>query len=283
MLISSKKIKQQAKTWLRHGAILIFLGYLVFPLIWMLSISFKSTAEIYSANQTLIPQAISMEHFRTVLQEEKVLNSIFNSLYVGILSSILVVVLALPGAYALVRYRTAANKIVLGWILTSQIFPVILIMVPLYIILRSFGLTNSLWGLILVYVVWSLPFVLWMLHGYIRTIPVELEEAATVDGASRLQVIYRILVPVLLPAIGASALFAFISAWNEFFFALVLLKSPSLMTIPVELAKFTGMEGQARTGPLAAASFIATLPSVLLFAVIQKWFSSGLVAGAVKN
>lgn len=283
MTISSKKIKQQAKTYLIHGVVIIFLIYLVFPLIWMISISFKSTAEIYSANQTLMPQSISMDHFRTVIHEEKVLRSIANSFYVGILSSILVVLIAMPGAYALVRYRTQVNKIILGWILTSQIFPVILIMVPLYIILRSLGLTNSLMGLVVVYVVWSLPFVLWMLHGYIRTIPVELEEAATVDGATRLQIIYRILLPVLLPAIGASALFAFISAWNEFFFALVLLKSPNLMTIPVELAKFTGMEGQARTGPLAAASFIATIPSVLLFAMIQKWFSSGLVAGAVKN
>jgi len=224
-----------------------------------------------------------MEHFRAVAQESKVIRSIFNSFYVGILSSALAVLIALPGAYALVRYQTAANKVVLGWILTSQIFPVILIMVPLYIMLRSLSLTNSLMGLILVYVVWALPFVLWMLHGYIRTIPLELEEAATIDGATRLQIIYRILVPVLLPAIGASTLFAFISAWNEFFFALVLMKSPELMTIPVELAKFTGMEGQARTGPLAAASFIATIPSIMLFVVIQKWFSSGLVAGAVKN
>jgi len=283
MNISTKKIKQYTKTWFIHGLILLFLIYLIFPLLWMISISLKSTSEIYSANQTLIPQRLSIEHFRTVAQESKVIRSIFNSFYVGIVSSALAVLIALPGAYALVRYQTVANKIVLGWILSSQIFPVILIMVPLYIMLRSFSLTNSLLGLILVYVVWALPFVLWMLHGYIQTIPMELEEAATIDGATRVQIIYRILVPVLLPAIGASTLFAFISAWNEFFFALVLMKSPELMTIPVELAKFTGMEGQARTGPLAAASFIATIPSIVLFVVIQKWFSSGLVAGAVKN
>ncbi|MCI0513830.1 carbohydrate ABC transporter permease [candidate division KSB1 bacterium] len=283
MKLPLKKVKQQAKTWLIHGAILLFLTYLVFPLLWMISISFKPTTEIYSANQTFVPQTVTREHFRTVVQEAKVIRSIFNSFYVGILASVVAVLIALPGAYALVRYQTAINKIILGWILTSQIFPVILIMVPLYILLRSLSLTNSLTGLVLVYVVWSLPFVLWMLHGYIRTIPLELEEAATIDGATRVQFIYRILAPVLLPAIGAATLFAFISAWNEFFFALVLLKSPDLMTIPVELARFTGMEGQARTGPLAAASFIATIPSIILFVVIQKWFSSGLVAGAVKN
>lgn len=283
MKFLSKTRKQQIKSLLKHGALLVFLTYLVFPLLWMISISLKPTAEIYSGQQTLLPQALTIEHFRQVVSEEKVIRSIGNSFYVGILSSVLAVLIALPGAYALVRYRTPANNIILGWILTSQIFPVILIMVPLYILLRSISLTNSLFGLVLVYVVWSLPFVLWMLHGYIKTIPVELEEAATVDGATRLQIIYRILVPVLLPAIGAATLFAFISAWNEFFFALVLLKSPDLVTIPVELAKFTGMEGQARTGPLAAASFIATIPSILLFVIIQKWFASGLVAGAVKN
>ncbi len=283
MKLSSKKTKRHIQSGLIHSALLLFTLYLIFPLLWMISLSLKPTAEIYSAHQTLMPQTVSAEHYRSVVQEERVVRSILNSLYVGILSSILAVMIALPGAYALVRYRTSANHVVLGWILVSQIFPVILLMVPLYMILRSLSLTNSLAGLVLVYVVWSLPFVLWMLHGYIKTIPIELEEAATVDGATRLQIVYRILVPVLLPAIGASALFAFISAWNEFFFALVLMKSPDLMTIPVELAKFTGMEGQSRTGPLAAASFIATIPSILLFAVIQKWFSSGLVAGAVKN
>jgi multiple sugar transport system permease protein len=122
-----------------------------------------------------------------------------------------------------------------------------------------------------------------MLHGYVKTVPVEIEEAASIDGASRIQVIFRILAPLLLPAIGASALFAFVSAWNEFFFALVLMKSPDLMTLQVELARFTGMEGQARTGPLAAASVLATVPSVILFGFLQKWFSTGLMAGAVKN
>ena len=283
LTIKPKALKRGFRSAFIHFALMMFMIYLVFPLLWMVSLSLKPTPEIYSADSSLVPRTVSGEHYHSVLHEERVVRSIFNSLYVGITSAALAVLIALPGAYALVRYKTHANNVILGWILTSQIFPVILLMVPLYMILRSLSLTNSLLGLMLVYVVWSMPFVLWMLHGYMKTIPVELEEAATIDGATRLQVVYQILVPVLLPAIGASMLFAFISAWNEFFLALVLLKSPDLLTIPVELAKFTGMEGQARTGPLAAASFIATIPSILLFAIIQKWFSSGLVAGAVKN
>lgn len=266
-----------------HLGLMLFMVFLVFPLLWMLSTSFKATAEIYSGSVSLVPESGSLVHYRSVLQEQKILSSMLNSLYVGACSTILAVLIALPGAYALARFTTRWNNVVLGWILGSQIFPVILVLIPLYVILRMVFLTDSLVGLTLVYVVWDLPFVLWMLHGYVKTIPVEIEEAASIDGASRTQVIFRILVPLLLPAIGASVLFAFVSAWNEFFFALVLMKSPDLMTLQVELARFTGMEGQARIGPLAAASVLATVPSVILFGLLQRWFSSGLVAGAVKN
>lgn len=266
-----------------HGLIFTFLVYLLFPLIWMISTSFKPTAEIYSGIPTLIPKVFTGEHYLTVFQEERLLKSIANSLYVGIITSIIVVFISLPAAYALSRYKTAVNKVVMGWILTSQIFPAILIMIPLFLVLRSLHLTDTLSGLVLVYVVWDIPFVLWMLQGYVKEIPIELEEAAAIDGATQGQIIFKIIMPLLLPAIGAAVLFAFISAWNEFFFALVLLKSPDLTTLPVELARYTGIEGQARTGPLAAASFIATIPSIILFAILRKWFSSGALQGAVKG
>jgi len=266
-----------------HCALIAFMVFLVVPLVWIVSTSLKPTPEIYSGHLSLVPDAPSLVHYRTVFEEQSILSSMANSLYVGLFSTALAVLLALPGAYALARYSTRWNGLVLGWILGTQIFPAILVLIPLYVLLRMLFLTDSLAGLTLVYAVWDLPFVLWMLHGYVRTIPVEIEEAANIDGASRIQMIFRVLAPLLMPAIGASVLFAFVSAWNEFFFALVLMKSPGLMTLQVELARFTGMEGQARTGPLAAASVLATVPSVILFGMLQKWFSSGLIAGAVKN
>jgi multiple sugar transport system permease protein len=266
-----------------HAGLLLFLVFLVFPLVWMVSTSFKPTPEIYASGASLVPAEASLDHYRTVLKEQNLATSMANSFIVGLFSTVIAVLIALPGAYALARFSTRWNTVVMGWILGSQIFPAILVLIPLYLILRMLFLTDSLIGLTLVYVVWDLPFVLWMLHGYVRTIPVEIEEAAAIDGATRQQVIFRVLAPLLLPAIGASVLFAFVSAWNEFFFAMVLMKSPDLMTLQVELARFTGMEGQARTGPLAAASVLATVPSVLLFGVLQRWFASGLVAGAVKN
>ncbi len=266
-----------------HGLILLYIIFLLFPLLWVVASSLKPTQEIYSGSPTILPQNITFDHYSSVINGQQIFRSMWNSVIVGTISTILVVLLAVPSAYAMVRYKSIINNGILGWILVSQIFPVILVMIPLYVMLRYIGLTDSLTGLTLIYVVWSLPFVLWMMHGYVKSIPMELEEAAVIDGASRTQVIFNVLMPLLLPAIGASALFAFISSWNEFFFALVLMKSPTLATLQVELARYTGMEGQARTGPLAAASVIATIPSVVLFVFMRKWFTTGLVSGALKG
>jgi len=266
-----------------HVGLLAYSLFLVFPLLWMVSTSFKSTSELYSGVVSLIPDKPTLEQYRTALTEGMLLRSIWNSIVVGVVATVATIAVALPSAYALARYKSALNKAVMGWILTTQIFPVILVMIPLYLVLRSLMLTDTLTGLGIVYVVWNLPFVLWMLHGYIKTVPAELEEAALMDGATRGQMIFRVLLPVLLPAIAASAIFAFISIWNEFFFALVLLKTPALGTLPVELARYTGMEGIARTGPLAASSFIATIPSLILFGIMRKWFAGGLLAGSLKS
>lgn len=268
---------------LHHAAILAFVVFLVGPLVWLVSVSFKPTQEIYNAPARLIPATPVTDHYETVFAEQGVLRSMGNSAMVGLVSTVFALAICLPGAYALARFRGRLNTVTMGWILTSQIFPVIIVMVPLYVLMRRFGLTDSLPGLTLVYIVWDIPFVLWMLHGYMKGIPVEIEEAAVIDGASRWQVVFRVLGPLILPAVAAAGLFAFISAWNEFFFALVLMKSPDLMTLQIELARFTGMEGQARTGPLAAGAVLATIPSLFLFAVVRRWFAAGLVAGAVKT
>jgi multiple sugar transport system permease protein len=270
-------------TWCKRLVLLFYVVFLTFPLVWAVSLSFKSTEEIYSGIPNLIPENPTLVQYKTVFNEQSLFNSMFNSVQVGIIATIIVIIIALPAAYALTRYKSVLNKAFMGWILTSQIFPVIIVMIPLYIILRSLSLTDSIMGLSLVYVVWSLPFVLWMLQGYVKGIPEELEEAAAIDGASKIQIAFKILMPLLLPALGASALFSFISAWNEFFFALVLMKSQELITLPVDLARFTGMEGQARIGPLAAASILSTIPSLIFFAFMQKTFSEGLLAGAVKE
>jgi multiple sugar transport system permease protein len=162
-------------------------------------------------------------------------------------------------------------------------FPLILIVIPLFLVLKDFHLVNTHAGLVLVYVVWTLPFALWMLQSYVRGIPKDLEEAALVDGAGRLTILRTVIVPLLAPGIVVTALFAFVTSWNEFFFALVLLDSPGKVTLTLRLAQFVGIEGIVRLGPLAASALVATLPSLVIFAVLQRWLTRGLMSGAVKG
>jgi multiple sugar transport system permease protein len=251
----------------------------------MLSMSFKGPRELVELYPSFIPEDFTLENYRAALTENdhELVRSGINSLKVASVTALLTVIIGLPAAYVLARSKGLITRLGIGWILLSQMFPLILIIIPLFLLLRDLKLTNSHLGLIVVYNVWALPFVLWMLYSYVRGIPPDLEEAATVDGATRLQILTGIIAPLLLPGIVVSTLFAFITAWNEFFFALVILESPDLPTLPLRLAQYVGIEGVVRFGPLAAAALLATLPSLVLFTIIQRWLTSGLLSGAVKG
>jgi multiple sugar transport system permease protein len=267
---------------------LLLLGYVVFlgfPLLWMLSMSFKGPRELVQLHPSFFPQDFTFENYRIAVTENdhQLIRSGINSLKVAIVTALLTVMIGLPAAYVLARRKGVITRLGLGWILISQMFPLILIIIPLFLLLRDLKLTNSHIGLIVVYNVWALPFVLWMLFSYVRGIPPDLEEAATVDGATRVQILTGIIAPLLLPGIVVTTLFAFVTAWNEFFFALVILESPDLTTLPLRLAQYVGIEGVVRFGPLAASALIATIPSLVLFMFIQRWLTRGLLSGAVKG
>lgn len=270
-------------TGLIYAALAVYMVYLAFPLLWMLSTSFKPAPEISSLVPHLLPEAPTFGNYVSAFEQQNIAQSALNSLKISIITALLSVLIALPAAYAVARIRSKLNKAVIGWVLLSQMFPLILILVPLFLLLRYIHLANTHTGIILVYVVWSLPFSLWMLQGHIRAIPIEVEEAAAMDGASRLRTLKDVVAPLLMPGLVATVMFAFIQAWNEFFFALAVLKDPDLATLSITLAKFTGVDGTAQWGPLAASCFIATLPSLALFAIIQRRLTSGLLSGAVKS
>ncbi|NUR89692.1 MAG: carbohydrate ABC transporter permease [Nonomuraea sp.] len=259
------------------------MAFLIFPLLWLLSMAFKTPQEMVQINPRWIPREPTLENFSTAFIEKDLLGAAFRSLIVAVSSSVITVLIALPASYALARYKSAINKAALGWVLVSQVFPFILIIIPLFTIMVKLDLVNTLAGLVAVHVTFTLPFALWMLQGNVRAVPVTLEEAAAVDGAGRLRAIASVVAPLLAPGVVATLLFSFISSWNEFLFALVTLKDPDVITLPLLLASFTGPDGVARLGPLAAASVMATIPSLVFFAIIQRRLKSGLMAGAVKG
>jgi multiple sugar transport system permease protein len=267
----------------QYGLLLLYIVFLGFPLLWMLSVSFKGPRELVELYPSFIPDEPTLENYRTALEDSELIDSAINSLKIAFATALVTTAIALPAAYVLARRRGILTTFGLGWILLSQMFPLILIIIPLFLLLIDLGLTNSHIGLILVYTVWALPFVLWMLQSYVRGIPRDLEEAARVDGASRFQILVGIIAPLLAPGIVVTTLFAFITAWNEFFLALVVLQSADLYTLPLKLKQFVGIEGIVRLGPLAAAALLATIPSLILFAIIQRWLTRGLLSGAVKG
>ncbi|KUN21994.1 sugar ABC transporter permease [Streptomyces antibioticus] len=267
----------------QYAALLAYLVFLAFPFLWLLSIAFKSPRELGSLHPTWIPRDPTLDNFRQAFDEQPLLRAAGNSLLAALGAALIAVVIATPLAYVMARRRGLLARAATGWVVVSQAFPLVLVIIPLFLVLKHLRLINSLSGLVLVYVVWALPFALWMLVGYVRAVPEELEEAAAVDGAGRLRTLVSVTAPLLAPGIVATALFAFITAWNEFFFALVLLKTPEKQTLPVVLTHFIGAEGVADLGPLAAAAFLATLPSLVVFALIQRRITSGMLAGAVKS
>lgn len=267
----------------QYAALVCYILFLGFPLLWLLSASLKTSAELNSLTVSLLPREWHFDNYVQALARQGLVRSAWNSLLVALSSTALVILISLPAAYVLARLKGLVRASGVGWILISQVFPVILIILPLFLVLRTIGLTDSLVGLVLVHTTYTLPFALWMLQGYVTGIPVDLEEAGAMDGGGRLEVLRRIVLPLLLPGLVATAMFAFVSSWNEFFFALVLLQSPENYTLPITLKMFIGGEGKVALGPLAAGSVLAAIPSIVFFSLLQKKLTGGLMAGAVKG
>lgn len=267
----------------QYAALALYILFLGFPLLWLISASVKSSGELNSLTVSLLPSEWHWENYTEALEKQGLVRSAGNSLIVALASTALSVLIAVPAAYVLARLRGKLRVAGVGWILVSQVFPVVLIILPLYLILRTLGLADNLAGLTLVHTTYMLPFALWMLQGYVAAIPVELEEAGAMDGASRLTVLRTIVFPLLAPGVVATAMFSFVSSWNEFFFALVLLQSPENYTLPITLNMFVGGEGKVALGPLAAGAVLAAIPSIVFFSILRRKLTSGLMAGAVKG
>jgi multiple sugar transport system permease protein len=267
----------------QYVALTAYMLFLGFPLFYLLMASLKTSQQLASLDVWIFPRSLHWQNFTEALASQGIVRSTLNTLIVSLASTAVVTVIALPAAYAMARFRGKLRALGTGYILVSQVFPTILIIIPLFLILRTIQLNDSLIGLTLVYVTFSLPFALWMLQGFVASIPLSVEEAAAMDGASRFTMLRTVVFPLLIPGTVATAMFTFVSAWNEFFFALVLLQSPENFTLSRSLALFVGAEGQVRLGPLAAGAVLASIPSLIFFAILQRRLTGGLLSGAVKG
>jgi multiple sugar transport system permease protein/raffinose/stachyose/melibiose transport system permease protein/trehalose/maltose transport system permease protein len=217
-----------------------------------------------------------------VLFDSNIPRYFLNSTIISLGSTAIALALAVFASYGFARFRFRGKAGFQAFILVGQLLPTAAIIVPLFITLRWFGLVNTYFGLILIYTIVTLPLSVWMLTSYFRAIPVELEEAAIIDGASRLGILFRITLPLSLPGIVAIVVYAFVTTWNEFIFALVFAQDYRVKTLPIGIAEFS-TEFNTDWGAVMAASLIMTLPVAILFLAMQKLFVGGLTAGAVKG
>lgn len=258
---------------------IIFMG---FPVYWMVTTSFKPKGDILSTNPSLLPHSFSLSNYTQAIGKEGFSRALMNSVIVVFFTVLISIFVALFAAIAVARMRFRGKRIYVASILLVQMLPLSALLIPLYLLLSKLGLTDKLAGVILTYIAFVLPFVVWTLRGFLVNIPAELEEAALMDGCSKPQAYRLILFPLMAPGLVATAIFAFIQAWNEFLLAYILLSSEDNATMPIWLAGFTNRFG-TDWGPLMAASTLTAIPVVIFFTLIQDKIATGVTAGAVKG
>ncbi len=262
---------------------------MVFPVYWMVTTALKPDDEINSTSPTWFPLDATFSHFREAIagsDHPYFWNAVVNSLIVVGITVALSMVLAFLAAIALAKYRFSGAKMFVALMIAIQMLPQVGLVIPLYVVLRNYGLTSNsvvLFGLILTYLTFVLPFAVWTLRGFLLGIPKELEEAAMVDGSSRLGAFFRILLPLIAPGLVATSVFVFVTTWNEYIFANVLLLDQSKQTVTVWLSYFTGTSRHTDWGALMAASTVIAVPVMLFFLLVQRKMRFGLTAGAVKG
>jgi ABC-type glycerol-3-phosphate transport system permease component len=253
-----------------------------FPILWVLITSLKQRGEIFTETPDLWPNHPAFGRYADVLLHSGVGRALVNSLLVAGISTALGVAVAALAGYAVARFAFPLRRAFLVAILTTQMFPLVVLIIPLFIVMRRAGLLGTYVGLIAAYLAFTVPLAVWILRGFIETIPVELEEAAMVDGATRFTAMLRIVLPLALPGLATTATFSFINAWNEFMFALTFMNEESKETLPVVLQTFVG-RGQTDWAAVMTTSIIYTLPVIALFAVLRKHLVTGLTSGALKG
>jgi multiple sugar transport system permease protein len=265
----------------RLGSLLV-IAYALLPVAWILSLSLKPAADL--SDRRFLPLQVSLEHYGAIFADAQFPAALWNSIGIASIATLLSVLIAMFAAYAIVRLRFRGRQLVLGAALSIAMFPPVAIIGPLFELWRTLGLYDTWPGLILPYMTFTLPLAIWTLAAFFREIPWDLDQAARVDGATRLQAFRHVIVPLAAPGVFTAAILVFIFAWNDFLFAAALTSTDAARTVPAAIAFFTGSSRfELPTGSIAAASVVVTVPVTLLVVIFQRRIVAGLTAGAVKG
>lgn len=276
------KIRSLSDGLIHYISVILLIAFVAFPLLWMVIASFTSADQLFTSPPRLFPSEFTLDWYRSVWGASDAPRFFLNSLIIALVTTFVCIAIGILCAYAITRFDFPGKRLFLIGALASYVFPAILLFLPVYLILTSLGLTNTLLGIIVAHIVVSFPFAVWMLRSYFMAIPRELDEAAWVDGASYLRTLVSVILPVCLPGVFSTAIFIFVLSWNEFLFASVIAESSRNKTITVGIAEFiTAFD--VRWGEIMALGTIATAPVIVLFMAVQRYFLKGVLEGAVKG
>jgi len=278
---SRPSLSRGARMALSYLALFVFTAFALYPISRIVTIALRPGDQLLSSSLAFIPQGATLANFHTLIFDTLFLRWLGNSLLIAIAVTITGVALASTAGYALSRFRFLGRSSTLNGLLVTQMFPATMLLLPLYLILIKLGLINSYLGVIIIYTATALPFCIWQLKGYYDTIPLSLEEAAGIDGCTRWQAFYRIVLPLSAPAIVITALFSFMTAWNEYVVAALVLQDVEIFTLPLGLKMFQS-NMSTQWGLYAAGALLVSIPVVILFLVLGRFLISGLSSGAVK-
>jgi arabinogalactan oligomer/maltooligosaccharide transport system permease protein len=267
---------------LRHAVLLLFVAIALYPALNVLSISLRPDNSLRSTDLSIIPQGATLDSYRQLFTEQPFLRWLWNSLIVATGVTLTGVVLAAIGGYAFSRFRFVGRKSTMLAILTTQMFPATMLLLPLYIVIAKLGLIDTYLGLMVFYVSTALPFCVWQMKGFYDTIPASLEEAARIDGCSRGMAFWRVILPLAVPGLVITALFSFMAAWSEYIVAAQVMQDEDMFTLPLGLKSFQASMS-TQWGLYAAASILVSLPVVIVFLLLSKYLVSGLTLGSVKE
>ena len=266
----------------KYLAIAFYVAFALFPLYWLLKIALTPDALIFTEGTAPWPSAVTFDNFRTVVFQSDFARYFLNSVIVSLSTAAITVVIAAGAGYAFSRFAFPGKRWVIALMLLTQMFPLLIIIAPIYKIVATLGLLNSLTSLIVVYTAFNIPFATFLMQSFFDGIPKDLEEAAMIDGCTRLTALRKVIVPLTLPGLGATLGFVFTAAWSELLFALMLISKNDAMTFPVGLLTFVS-KFSVDWGQMMAAGVLALIPSCLFFIFIQRYLVQGLTTGAVKG